>query len=439
MGVRGSAKRRRRRAPSSSAAGASTKGGKSRFPLNRISAAAADGNVLERESKRQRASTLSAAAGCDAAGAGVDDVISGLGDDVLVRILELLPDARDAVRTAALSRRWRGLWTRLPALHFSSGSLPEFLSAGTGSQRYVSFVNDALALRAAQTDPPLHRLEITFIMRGLLLQRCFEAAQGWIRHAGRNEVKSFVLVLHPPIILENKGKKKEQFVMTLDDLPSSAKMETMRLALGGATVRLPAAATFASLADLSLENLEFADGSGRLLNRLLSPVCCPRLRKLSMRNVGFAGVHDLLLEAEALVELTWEGIGCHLLYALRLTTPSLRVLRMVNSYLDDLTLSAPRLEELLFFDSQPISNFDVDGELSCVRSLKFELMSHEPHGDGGQDYDDEDIDNVDYDINRVGIRLLNFCTAATCLDIDLYIAKVRASHPAFFNIVFGIK
>ncbi|CAL5030040.1 unnamed protein product [Urochloa decumbens] len=250
-----------------------------------------------------------------------------------------------------------------------------------------------------------------------------EAAEGWIRHAARNEVKFLVLVLHPPIILDNKGKKKEKFMMTLDDLPSSPKMETMRLALGGATVRLPTAATFASLADLSLEYLEFADGGGDLLNRLLSPACCPRLRKLRMKSVRFAGVRDLLLEAEALVELTWERL-CWNPDAVRLRTPSLRVLRVVDCDLDRLTLSAPRLEELLFFGGQPqLYDIDIVGELSCVRSLKLQLMSHAPHGEGDHDDDDEDMDNVDYDINRVSTRLLNFCTAATCLDIDLYIAK----------------
>ncbi|CAN6229552.1 unnamed protein product [Urochloa humidicola] len=206
------------------------------------------------------------------------------------------------------------------------------------------------------------------------------------------------------------GNKKDKFVMTLDDLPTSAKMETMLLALGGATVRLPAAATFASLVDLSLENLELADASsGHLLNRLLSPACCPRLRKLSVRNVGFAWeLDELLLEAEALMELTCEIIRVQP-YALILRTPSLRVLRMVNCYLDghELTLSAPKLEELLFFGGMPVSDFDIDGELSCVRSLKVELISCAPGGDGA--------------LNRLAIRLLNFCTSATCLDIDLYI------------------
>ncbi|KAL6650761.1 hypothetical protein ACP70R_009686 [Stipagrostis hirtigluma subsp. patula] len=49
------------------------------------------------------------------------DQISALGDDVLLRVLELLPDARDAVRMGALSRRWCGLWKRVPALRSHGG------------------------------------------------------------------------------------------------------------------------------------------------------------------------------------------------------------------------------------------------------------------------------------------------------------------------------
>ncbi|RLN19718.1 hypothetical protein C2845_PM02G43290 [Panicum miliaceum] len=54
-------------------------------------------------------------------GDGGVDRISTLPDDVIVSILRLVGDARQVVRTGALSRRWRGLWTHVPALRFHSG------------------------------------------------------------------------------------------------------------------------------------------------------------------------------------------------------------------------------------------------------------------------------------------------------------------------------
>ncbi|CAL5069966.1 unnamed protein product [Urochloa decumbens] len=400
-----------------------------------------------RKAKRRRAPTPSAAALC-AAGAGVDDVISSLGDDVLVRILELLPDTRDAVRTGALSRRWRGLWTRLPALRFASGSRPEFSSAANGSQRYIAFVNDALALRVAQTEPAVEHLAITFIMRSLL-QRCFEAAQGWIEDAVRNDVKSFVLELHRSIDYNynNHGSNNRQkLVITLEHLASSSKMETMRLALGGATLRLPAAATFASLVDLSLENLEFADGSGHLLNRLLSPACCPRLRKLSLRKIGFTGLDELLLEAETLLELSMKTLLLCPMVGLILRSPSLRVLHMQLCNLNVLTLSVPMLEEFWFLDAHPFSNINTDQELSCIKSLKVELTSHACCVSGDEDehmygyeymYNDDDDDEDTHsdddanDMNSASIGLLKCCATATCLDVNLYITQVSISSSTF--------
>ncbi|CAL5030039.1 unnamed protein product [Urochloa decumbens] len=285
---------------------------------------------------------------------GGADLISSLPDDVLLHILELLPDAGDAACTGVLSRRWRGLWTRLPALRFDSGSgRPELSLEFNGPRRFVAMVNDSLALRAAaQTEPAFQHLTIS----------------GWIRHAVRNEVRSLVLELDRPSLYKyyarvfattfaatNKGNKKEQrFVVALEDLPSSSKMETMRLALDGAAVRLPAAATFAALVDLSLENMEFTGVNGQLLNRLLSSACCPSLRKVSLRELGFNGQDELFVVADTLLELSMEKLMWKS-DILRLRTPSLRVLRVVACSLDELVLSAPRLEELQFVDDQPFS------------------------------------------------------------------------------------
>jgi hypothetical protein len=49
---------------------------------------------------------------------GGADLISALPDDVIIQVLVRLPCAGVAVRTSLISRRWRGLWTRLPDLIF---------------------------------------------------------------------------------------------------------------------------------------------------------------------------------------------------------------------------------------------------------------------------------------------------------------------------------
>uniref|UniRef100_K3YD67 F-box domain-containing protein n=1 Tax=Setaria italica TaxID=4555 RepID=K3YD67_SETIT len=190
------------------------------FPTRRRRSSHAMG-VRSRSKRRRRAA---------AASGGGADLISGLGDDVLVRVLELLPDTRHAVRTAALSRRWRGLWTRVPALRFNfapatrrklSGAerFPSFVNNGTGrrckgaagaaeARRFLSFVDNALA-RRAHTDAAaaLEHLAISFPMdpsvagqqAKQLAAQCIKASQEWIWYAMRSGVKSFVLELSVPL------------------------------------------------------------------------------------------------------------------------------------------------------------------------------------------------------------------------------------------------
>ncbi|CAN6269281.1 unnamed protein product [Urochloa humidicola] len=141
------------------------------------------------------------------------DQTGRLSDDVLMRVLELLPDARDLLSTGALSRRWRNLWTRVPALRFSCSTRPEFFRSAAGAERFVVFVNDALALRAAQSEPGLEHLAISFTIEegrfrisGEDLQRLsplsIGAAQGWIHHAvEQQDLKSFDLEIRQPRVL----------------------------------------------------------------------------------------------------------------------------------------------------------------------------------------------------------------------------------------------
>ncbi|CAN6233567.1 unnamed protein product [Urochloa humidicola] len=389
-----------------------------------------------RAAKRARLTTPSAA-GDDA------DLISGLDDDVLLRILALLPDASDAVRTGALSRRWCRLWTRVPALRFASRQLPGESSAAAAAalERYAAFVNGVLA-RRARSGCAIESLSIVYAPGSKSDERSLEqqplmpasvnpatllisppmacetgcnmqqlmpayvdAAQGWIRNAFRYGVKSFFLNLRlPPYSCGQHGGHE----VLLDGLPSPAMLETMRLALSNARLRLPSTVKFASLVDLSLESIEI--GGAHLLGRLMSSASCPRLQKLCMRKINLLHAFDeeMRLEADVLSELWMEDV--HVLRSLKLRTPNLRVFHIYKC--SQLTISAPRLEELaISFQRYPLRWIEVvNGGLSCVRSLKICLWSHCSCGVSCH----RDAEN---DTNML---LLKKCSSLTCLDVTLY-------------------
>ncbi|CAL5030053.1 unnamed protein product [Urochloa decumbens] len=398
-------------------------------------------------SKRRRRGSIPAAGGSD------DDLISGLGDDVLLRVLELLRDARYAARTGALSRRWRGLWTRVPSLRFRfSSTTMEFDRAGRrwrprphgadGTRRFISFVSDALARRAQAADDDsaaLEHLTISFVVytdaveqetSRELPQQCIQASQGWICCAMESRVKSFVLELSAPLRdcrrrthISGVGrggvsrKEQQQSMMNLSELPSNQKLETMHWNLVGASIQLPVTAVFTSLADLLLEGIEFPDDSGHLLARLLSPACCPHLQKLQLKDLRLPSeLNELLVESSTLLELSCVGIHNFGLAQLELKTPILQVLRIEQGLYDcipTLTICSPKLEEITFFEYQPKHINVVDGELSCVRRLKVHLYSHAI---------DEDYN---YYNNNAIICLLRCCTSVTHLEVSLLITKAE--------------
>ncbi|XP_039841552.1 uncharacterized protein LOC120701803 [Panicum virgatum] len=362
--------------------------------------------------------------------AGDADRISGLDDDVLLRVLELVGDARDAVRTGALSRRWLGLWARAPVLRFaSSGPVPTAAGGGeehrAALERYVSFVNGVLA-RRARSGCAVECLAISYTKTDAarnperLLQAAYvDAAQGWIRYAFEHGVKSFAVDLRVPPKLDEDGNEP-------------ARLETMRLALGGAGLQLPTAMKFASLTDLSLERIEIARGGAHLLGRLVSPANCPRLQKLRMSKLRLPSPDEgMQIDADVLSELWVEGVNVR---SLELRTPSLRVLHIDICSHEQLRVSAPRLEEATFFQrSCPPPRLEVDGDLAHVRSLKLYLMAHRPpdsysdsdsDSDSNSDSDEAENDTNTLHVNDTSILLLKHCSSLTCLDVILGGRKV---------------
>ncbi|TVU44394.1 hypothetical protein EJB05_03833, partial [Eragrostis curvula] len=316
-----------------------------------------------------------------------DDRISGLGDDVLLHILGLLRDARDLLPTGVLSRQWRGLWRRVPALTFSPWPQQLTDSASFAQQRYIAFVSDVLSLRAKSSDA-IERLAISLVIYNScgkhLVPSSIGAAERWIQYAVRQGVKSFDLKLLPDE--EDRGRKKktrdrgdrERFAMALDELllPSSAKLETLRLDLSNAIVRLPATVVLPSLVDLTLESVEVTGDSGDSggSNPFAGLLSSPRLQKLRLYDITLTGFQEMLLiESASLVELSLENM--YEMESLDLRTPNLRVLRIEDCKdIEALTVSAPRLEELEL-SSNP-SLVHIEGELCCSRLNNLGLSSH---------------------------------------------------------------
>ncbi|PUZ62085.1 hypothetical protein GQ55_4G329400 [Panicum hallii var. hallii] len=380
--------------------------------------------------------------------AGDADLISGLDDDVLLRVLGLVGDARDAARTGALSRRWLGLWTRAPALRFASqpGGFWRAAPASAASlERYAASVDAALA-RRARSGCAIERLSIAYAAgsehypveqpsfadaaelwipcpRDTETERILEqlmpasvrAARGWIGYAFRHGVKSFDLDLQLPLVLPNFLRERDgvEEVELDDELPSAVRLETMRLALGGAQLRLPAAMTFASLTNLSLERIRIAAGGAALLGHLVSSATCPRLQKLRVRWIYLPAFHEeMAIEADVLSELWMEDV--RILMSLKLRTPRLRVLHIYKCSHVALRISAPRLEELgiIFRPACPPRWLEIDVDLPCVRSLKICLWSHLSRLSG-----DREAENDKY------MLLLRQCSSLTCLQVFLRGAK----------------
>ncbi|CAN6308726.1 unnamed protein product [Urochloa humidicola] len=145
----------------------------------------------------------SAAHADDQATTAAVDLLSGLCDDVLVHILGLTKHAKDIVLTGALSRRWRGLWRRAPALHFDSW---RWFKHGGSAEGFMAFIDDTLALhhvRSSDGGDGLEQLVIINMWSACrynqkLVTPSIGAAERWILYAVRHGVKSFLFQVSLP-------------------------------------------------------------------------------------------------------------------------------------------------------------------------------------------------------------------------------------------------
>ncbi|TVU16983.1 hypothetical protein EJB05_32988, partial [Eragrostis curvula] len=339
------------------------------------------------------------------------DRISGLIDDVLLKILSLLPSAADAVRTGALSRRWRDLWTRAPGLRLSF-DVPGGKRFAEESSRTMAIIDSVLERHAGAG---IDDLEISFTYKhpggegfGQIFIDGFHAdiasrVNAWIQHGARRAAKSLVLMVALPPVLPGGAMRLE--------LPASARAETMRLqVIRDARLSLPAEGTFHALRDLALAGVAIKDEDGRL-GRLVSSPCCPRLQRL--RLLRLRGAERLSVNSDTLEELTiLEAVG---LRRLEIVAPSLWMIDIDKcedfrrSNIATMAIAAPKLETLACSTVCPPERLRIDSASSVLRLEKVTLITNgRPSG--------QDAKN-----NEGSISLLRQCTGVDHVGLTLQV------------------
>ncbi|KAL6896780.1 hypothetical protein ACP4OV_007352 [Aristida adscensionis] len=245
-----------------------------------------------------------------AAGDAAADRLSALPDDMLLQVLARLGCARAAANTSLLSRRWRGLWTRAPALAFHHIAPDRLLAAFARLARPVG----SLAIFV-----PLHH-SLSPAGASALLRAAAQLAPAK-QLAFSVYVVRDAYGLAPPV-----------------ELPCLESTTSAVLHVDQAFVVPPAAGVFTALESLCVGGNVVID-----LDALLPR--CPRLRKLRIR--GWRSmtikVHSPVmeeLEVEAAVQLGYIDIVAPMLKKLRLNAS------IGMFYESTVSISAPQVEEL---------------------------------------------------------------------------------------------
>ncbi|CAN6205687.1 unnamed protein product [Urochloa humidicola] len=221
---------------------------------------------------------------------GGTDRISGLSDDLLHTILLRLGCTKAAARTSVLSRRWRGVWTRLPDFYLCS--LRPVLPASC-----VTIVDGALAACAA---PILRRLVIRADDVNLPLEGVTAAhAAPWLRFASGRVAGELFLWL--PIDVHGMRTQEQDL-----DLPVCAATRSIQIRLRS-NFRLrppvPAGGAFAALTCLGIYNGVMDGGE---MGSLVSSSPCPCLEDLSL-TVRLASNFDVTICSDSLKRLSFRA------------------------------------------------------------------------------------------------------------------------------------
>ncbi|CAL5012062.1 unnamed protein product [Urochloa decumbens] len=270
------------------------------------------------------------------AGAGGEDLLSALPDDVLILILLRLGTTAEAARTSALSRRWRRVWVLLPELRF------HLFPDGHRIRK---------ALLAPDAPPPLHRISV------VTEDSAPDSLGAWLPDAARRF--SGDLIYHrivPGKEDEDEDDEEEAGEGGAIQLPCFEKATGIEINLGFLGLNLPFTGTFARLTELTLHRIQLSDSCE--LGDVVSTPRCPRLQKLSVRHSR--GVDKLTIHSESLLEVDLRRLkGFQHLSISASALNELNLLKCFGKNQPAAFICAPQLELLALRDSYDPSSVDL--------------------------------------------------------------------------------
>uniref|UniRef100_A0A0E0Q9L5 F-box domain-containing protein n=1 Tax=Oryza rufipogon TaxID=4529 RepID=A0A0E0Q9L5_ORYRU len=305
---------------------------------------------------------------------GGPDRISSLPDELLHHVLSFVTTP-EAVRTSALSRRWVGVWKRVPRLHLleeeatSAGHIPDHFDGIL--RRYAADVDIADLAISYHWDWP----EVDG-----------DRASAWAAFAARSVTGRFYLAVTTQV-----GHDDDAVL----DLPCFERATEISLYSSGMAVRLPAlddaaaGGGFTRLTRLRMSELRFSD-AGEGISGVVSRRC-PSLECLELEHID--GMEALTLRSDSLLSLRLAYVPLR-----RLDVAAGNMRKMRVKYCFDGTsrcpwtggaamrLAAPALEELGWEDAYP-DKVELISLPSCLMELAVvELPSHIIHEIGQSDF-----------------------------------------------------
>ncbi|KAG7548443.1 F-box-like domain superfamily [Arabidopsis suecica] len=275
------------------------------------------------------------------------DRISGLPDDVVVKILSFVP-TKVAVSTSILSKRWEFLWMWLPRLEFISRK-PELRD----------FIDRKL---------PLHRAPIIESLR-LDLYRPFikpEDIRRWIEIAVSRHVRE--------LKIDYYSENENIFPSSLFTCKSLVTLKLRNVTL----MDIPSMVCLPSLKTLQLETVKFVDEE--ILQELLS--ICPVLEDLLVDCEDDENMKEFTIIVPSLLSLSLYIPDDWFLDGYEIDTPSLNYLKLEDwnyLYHNSLIKNLPKLREA-YVDVRP---FLLKGVIESITSVKhLTICSERVYGDG---------------------------------------------------------